>query len=140
MANPEANSSNCPARSEPLPFLYHNLVGVLIKDLARTCRPKHAYWDAVLLQEVGDLPHSPDRLTRIVPEPTDPILRPVARRKRRAGEIGVEPRIGFLQPGNLMRIEATTIAKKPRLRYESGEAPMVLPIGSNDEPNKHLDT
>jgi len=39
-----------------------------------------------------------------------------------------------------MWIEAATIAKKPRLRYESGEVPMVLPIASNDEPNKHLDT
>ena len=39
-----------------------------------------------------------------------------------------------------MWIEATTITKKSRLRYESGEVPMVLPIGSNDEPNKHLDT
>jgi hypothetical protein len=39
-----------------------------------------------------------------------------------------------------MWIEATTVAKKPRLRYESREVPMVLPIGSDDEPNKHLDT
>src|SRR5919197_105715 len=110
MANPEANSGSCPARSEPVPFLYHNLVGVLIEDLARACRPKHAYWNAMLLQKVGDLPHSPDQLTRIVSEPTDRVLRPVARRKRRAREISVEPRIGFLQPGSLMWNEATTIA------------------------------
>ena len=60
--------------------------------------------------------------------------------ENRAGEIGVEPRIGFLQAGNLMWIETTAITKKPGLRYESGEVPMVLPIDSNDEPNKHLDT
>jgi hypothetical protein len=46
----------------------------------------------------------------------------------------------FPQAGNLMWIETAAITKKPRLRYESGEVPMVLPIGSNDETNKHLDT
>ncbi len=124
-------------RSELLPFLHHNLVRVLVEYLAGTCRPKHAYWYSVLLQKVGYLPHSSDRLTRIVSEPTDRILRPVARRKWRAGKIGVEPRIGFLQAGNLVWIETTAITKKPRLRDESGEVPMVLPISSNDEPNKH---
>lgn len=39
-----------------------------------------------------------------------------------------------------MRIEATTIAKQPRLRYEPGELSMVLPMGSNDESTKHPDT
>jgi hypothetical protein len=39
-----------------------------------------------------------------------------------------------------MWIETTAITKKARLRYEPGEVPMVLPIGANDEPNKHLDT
>ena len=70
---------NCPARSGLLPFLHHTLVRVLVEDLAGTCRSKHAYWNSVLLQEVGYLPHSPDRLTRIVSEPTDRILGPVAR-------------------------------------------------------------
>ena len=37
-----------------------------------------------------------------------------------------------------MGVEAASIAKKPRLRYESGEVPMVLPIDPNDEPNKHM--
>jgi hypothetical protein len=39
-----------------------------------------------------------------------------------------------------MWIESAAIAKKPRLRYESGEVPMVLAIGSNDEPNEHRGT
>ena len=77
--------------SDSLPFFDHDLVRVLVEDLAGTWRPKHAYWNSVLLQKVGYLPHSSDRLTRTVSEPTDRILRPVARRKWRAGEIGVEP-------------------------------------------------
>jgi len=39
-----------------------------------------------------------------------------------------------------MWIEAPTIAKKPSLRYEPGEMPMVLLIRSNHESNKHSDT
>jgi len=37
-----------------------------------------------------------------------------------------------------MGVEAASIAKKPRLRFEPGEVPMVLPIDSHDEPNKHM--
>ena len=39
-----------------------------------------------------------------------------------------------------MGMKAAAIAKKPRLRYESSELAMVLPVDSNDEPNKHMDT
>jgi hypothetical protein len=39
-----------------------------------------------------------------------------------------------------MWIETTAITKKARLRYDSGEVPMVLPIGADDEPNEHLGT
>ncbi len=38
-----------------------------------------------------------------------------------------------------MWIEAASISQEPRLGYESSEQPMMLPINSYDEPNKHMD-
>lgn len=135
-----AHSRHCLVQSERVPFLHHNLAGVLIEDLTRICRSKHADRNTVLFQKRGDLPHSLDGLTRVVCEPSDGIPGPVAGGERRNREIGVEPDICFLQPRDLMLIKATSITKKSRLRYESGKGPMMLPIASNNEPNIHLAT
>jgi hypothetical protein len=141
VANPgPAHSGGCLVHSELLPFFHHNLAGVLIEDLTRICRSKHADRNTMLFQKRSDLPHSLDGLTRVVSEPGDRIPRPVAGGKRRNREIGVEPHICFFQPRALMLIKATSITKKSRLRYKSGKGPMMLPIASNDEPNIHLAT